>query len=44
MRTRELQGAGKNPKWEQVFELNVLDVDVEVLQVTVYDEDVVSRD
>ena len=43
MRTREIKGAGKNPKWDQVFWLTVKDLE-EAMTVAVYDEDIVSRD
>lgn len=44
LRTRELEGAGKDPKWDQVFDLDVKDLEVGVINMTVFDEDIASRD
>ena len=43
VRTRTLQGAGKTPKWDQVFDIDVKYVGDD-MTVTVYDEDVTTSD
>ena len=43
MRTRTLQGAGKTPKWEQVFDIDVKYIGDD-MTVTVFDEDVTTSD
>ena len=43
MRTTEIEGGGKNPKWDEVFQITVKDLEEE-LTLCVYDEDVLSRD
>ena len=43
LRTRTLQGAGKTPKWDQVFDIDVKYIGDDMI-VTVFDEDVVTSD
>ena len=43
MRTREISGAGQNPKWDQTFWITVNDLEQEIA-ISVYGEDVASRD
>ncbi len=42
-RTRTLQGAGKTPKWDQVFDLDVKYIGDD-LKIVVFDEDVSASD
>ena len=43
MKTRTLQGAGKAPKWDQVFDIDVKYIGDD-MTVTVFDEDVTTSD
>ena len=43
VRTRTLQGAGKTPKWDQAFDIDVRYIGDD-MTVTVYDEDVTTSD
>ena len=43
MRTRTLQGAGKTPKWDQVFDIDVKYIGDD-MNVTVWDEDITCSD
>lgn len=39
LRTRELEGAGQDPKWDEVFDLTVKNLNVDTIKMTVFDED-----
>jgi len=43
VRTNTLQGAGKKPKWNQIFDIDVKYIGDD-LNLTVYDEDVTDSD
>ena len=43
VRTRTMQGAGKTPKWNQAFDLDVKDANDNVT-LTIWDEDSASHD
>lgn len=43
LKTRTLDGAGKTPKWDQVFDIDVKYIGDD-MKVTVYDEDITASD
>ena len=43
LRTRTLNGAGKTPKWDQAFDVDVKYIGDD-MNITVYDEDVTTND
>ena len=43
LKTRTLDGAGKTPKWDQVFDVDVKYIGDD-MKITVYDEDLTASD
>ena len=43
-RTKVLDDAGKNPKWDQIIEIPIVSVQDTVFKITCYDEDIMMND
>ena len=39
VRTRELEGAGQNPKWDETFDLTVQNLQDDTIKMTCWDQD-----